>query len=233
MTTLNLHHSKGFFRIFSKMGGAATAIGLLACIAFSGPTNAATFTLAELDAGQDFTIGNLEFFDWDVDVTTGDTNIITVDTVDSEILPGFVINLNGQMSLSGPEAGVESLSYMFSVRTVDERPLIDGGLLWVTDFHVMPNEGDTLSEIEVMLGPLGVILIDDADDPSKSASIFPPLNLLTINNLAEVRLMGPEDAGPAALNSYATLFTIVPEPGTALLLSLGLAGLVVVGRSRH
>jgi hypothetical protein len=39
-------------------------IGLLACIAFSSPTSAATFTLAELAAGQTFTIGSVEFVDW-------------------------------------------------------------------------------------------------------------------------------------------------------------------------
>ncbi|MBW2282757.1 MAG: hypothetical protein JRG82_18645, partial [Deltaproteobacteria bacterium] len=71
--------------IVSKMGGAVAAVGLLACIVFSGPVNATTFTLAELIApsgGPSFVVGNLEFSDWSSDLSTVNTNIVTVTTID-------------------------------------------------------------------------------------------------------------------------------------------------------
>jgi hypothetical protein len=202
-------------------------------MAFSSPTNAETFTLLELSQGTSFTIGNLEFFDWQVTETTADTSIITVATVDSELLPGFQDNANGELSLPGPEAGLERIVYTFSVATIDQQPLIEGALLSATDFNVMPEAGQTSSEIEIaaaQLGAieLGVLLTDNAGNAANAGSLDPPLDLLTMDSVVEVRLAGPEDAGPATLNSYALLFS-VPEPSRSV---LGLAALLALAAIR-
>ena len=51
----------------TKQDIAEAAVALLVALALSCPASAETFTLAELDAGQTFTVGNLQFSDWSFD----------------------------------------------------------------------------------------------------------------------------------------------------------------------
>jgi hypothetical protein len=62
-------------------------------------------------------------------------------------------------------------------------------------------------------------------DPSQG-----PGDIFKIRSELATELTG---GGSVQLNSYATLFTVVPEPGTAAMLGLGLAGLGVAGRRRE
>ena len=102
--------------------------GLLAVglgLALSGPANAETFTLAELDAGQTFTVGTLQFSDWNFDeiFSTVDPSVVTVETIDDPTPPGFTVYSNGE--LSGDDS---SLEYEFTVSTTDDEIRIAGGL---------------------------------------------------------------------------------------------------------
>ena len=133
MLKLNFHSQR-----FFKMWSAAATVGLLAVIAFSSPTSAATFTLAELAAGQTFTIGSVEFVDWVFENPTVNLNVVTVDTIDDVNLPGFQVNGNGELRIE-----VE-LEYTFTVRTTNDEPLIRGALLEITAYSAAPE-----SEINV------------------------------------------------------------------------------------
>jgi hypothetical protein len=238
MITLNPGSPNGVSKALFKRGAAA-AVGLLACIAFSSSTNAATFTLQQLSAGTNFTIGNVEFSNWQVSNTTVNTNTITVTTIDDLDMPGFLVELNGEMNLPGPDNGLLGFDLTLDVETVDMQPLLGAVFLQANDFDVMTNLGDTLSEVKltsVSSSPafdLDISLNTNLGDADKFSLLSPPVNALALQNLTSVSITGLDAGGHATLNSYEMRFNVVPEPSTALLLGLGLIGLGGAGRSRR
>ena len=153
-----------------KMRVAAAVVGILAVIAISSPVNAQeTFTLAELAAGEEFTIGGVLFSSWTVDSdTTVPAIAITIDTIDDPNLPGFRVNGNGE--LIGDET---ELIYTFTVTAINA--VMSGGLLSLTGFEAPEDEGEisidlrddsvgTGLELEVFVndGTQGTKLIDAA-----------------------------------------------------------------------
>ncbi|GAG59377.1 unnamed protein product [marine sediment metagenome] len=80
-------------RCMTKPNTAEAAVAFLVALALSGPANAETFTLAELDAGQAFRVGTLEFSDWNFDeiFSTADPSVVTVETIDDPLQPGFTV----------------------------------------------------------------------------------------------------------------------------------------------
>jgi hypothetical protein len=242
MTTLNLHAARGFSKIFSKMGGAAAAVALLAAVALSSPTRAATFTLQELlDNPAGFTVGNLQIFDFGVSLT-GEflPEDITVQTVDSLILPGFVTQGNGFLKN-------DEITLNISFRVADRSPeIISGALLWLTEFTeigtpgVAPGRTINIDLITLESGmPNDDLLLQVFVDSVTETEVLSDAGLLPVpvrvqEFRSELTMAFPGEGGEVSVGSYATLFTrVVPEPGTASLLGLGLAGLGVVGRSRR
>lgn len=244
MNTRNGRLSKRFSKIFFERGGAAAAVSLLACLVLSSSANALTFTLAELDAGDSFTIGNLEFFDWDIGMTTVDTNIVTLTTVDTDTLPGFMINGNGEFEIEDVQMGDDPrmIDYSYSVRTVDQRAVIGGALLWATNYSIengaklditLADQAGFVDLDVTIFEPFGSP-ITNLDLPADSVNLLPRLSSLTLTGEVVLDLPGLlGSAGPGVLNSYVTLFTVVPESSTGLLLGLGLVGLGVAGRPRR
>lgn len=124
--------------------------GLLAGV-ISIPANAETFTLAELIAGQNFTIGNTKFTGWTLDTgdTTADPSQITVDTIDDTGFPGFQITANGE--LAGDEA---TLVYTFLVERTDLKPVIAGAFLDITGHRALDDDEIGIDLIEDNAGGL-------------------------------------------------------------------------------
>jgi len=195
-------HSQRFFKMLS----AAAAVGLLACIAFSSPTSAATFTLAELAAGQTFRIGSVEFVDWVFENPTIDLNVVTVDTIDDVNLPGFQVNGNGELSIE-----VE-LEYTFTVRTTNDEPLIRGALLEITEYSAAPE-----SEINVKLegennfaGLKLETFVNDRDGSTvleDGQGVEPPVASLPLRSKVILDIKGLDPA-VISLDTYTTQFTV-------------------------
>jgi len=182
---------------------AETVVAFLFGFALSGPVNAETFTLAELDAGQPFTIGNLQFSDWNFDqvFSTVDPSVVTVETIDDPTRPGFTVFANGE--LSGEDS---SLEYKFTVSTTDGLSRIGAGLLELTD-QTSPAgaeievtlEEDAAAGEEVRLS-LAVSVSDFLLDLS-DADTVPLLETLAL----DARASGAD----ADVNSYTTQFVPV------------------------
>ena len=217
---------------FSLLGFVA-AFGLLAGIA-AAPAEAVRFTLEELDQGQTFRVAGLEFFDWGFD-EAGSTNVdpgeVEIETLDSDVLPGFLV----LGSFSGDRV---NLQYDYSVRTLDGMP-IDSTLLWLTSVDIVSGGPLSSSSASITLSDtiptadfaLSVGVDDEGfEQLSDATQLRPPLDQLSLRTELEVETVGE---GFVRVNRYANLFTVVPEPGTTLLLGMGLAGLGVFGRSRR
>jgi hypothetical protein len=173
--------------------------------------------------------------------------LITVETVDSEFVPGFVVNGNGQWSIAGNPDGTPGgippfLDLNYDVRTVDMQPLIGGAVLWANDYSIENGtrldltlaDGGSVDLDVTIIEPFG-LPITNLDLPSDSVNLLPRVDSLALETSMQLSLvgdLGPQ--GPGVLNSYTMLHPVViPEPGTALLLGMGLAGLVVLRRSRR
>jgi PKD repeat protein len=188
------------------MWSAAAAVGLLACIAFSSPTRAATFTLAELAGGQTFRIGSVEFVDWAFENPTINMNVVTVETIDDVNQPGFQVNGNGEL-----DNEVE-LEYTFTVRTTDDEILIRGALLEITAYSAAPE-----SEINVRLGGennfAGLELetfVNDRDGSTvlqDGQGVEPPVASLPLRGKVVLDIAGLDPA-EISLDTYTTQFTV-------------------------
>jgi len=105
------------------------AVSLLAAVTLSSPMHAATFTLQELIDGQDFTVGNLRFFAFGVPEQTGDflPQNITIETIESPMLPGFMTRGNGFLGNQNIKLRIQ-----FSVEDLTQQ--VSEALLWFREF---------------------------------------------------------------------------------------------------
>jgi hypothetical protein len=163
-------------------------------------TGTGTFTLAQLIAGQDFTIGETRFtsWSWDSADSTVDPTLVTVSTIDNPGFPGFQINGNNE--LTGDEA---RLIYSFTV--VNDSPSIAGAFLNLTGFNASP-EGQInidLTEISEFGGLiLGVAVNDGNDTKLQDAGALDGLvQSVTFEGNVKLDL---NEAGTIAVENYTT-----------------------------
>jgi hypothetical protein len=235
---------------FGWIRPVTAVLGLLACISLSGAASAATFTMQELFDGAEFTIGSTRFSSFlpsSDGLGTANPNLVTVETVENSSLLGFTVTGPGFRDDS-------SFNYNFQVVQTDSRE-INGASLWITDLDFSPTlmGAVSISVFECELGTPGAggpgdcvaetqdprpdLMVERTSDPIIDlidAQVFDPSqgpgDIFKIRSELATELTG---GGSVQLNSYATLFTVVPEPGTAAMLGLGLAGLGVAGRRRE
>lgn len=121
------------------------------------------------------------------------------------------------------------------------QPEIGGAILWANDDSIENgtalalglDDGKSVALDVLIAEPFG-LPVTHLDLPVDSVNLLPRVDSLMLTSTMTLDIVGSlRPQGPGSLNSYTMLFTSVPEPGSALLMGLGLAGLALVGRSRR
>ncbi len=198
--------------------GWAFALGVsLVALGFT-PTNARAISLADLDGGGLFTMGPLTFSDFDVSVA-GDLSMDLTDYDVQILIDGF--RLTGPLSVGQDQSGILLLTYEVSTSAalIESVSLFAPGSTMGTGAQAWVGEAvfDDLGD------PLAALFAFDVEgagvNPSDSES-FDPTPSVRVGKL--IHLRGGEFAALTMVDQH---FTLVPEPSSLVLASLGLLGL--------
>lgn len=189
-----------------RISVAAAVNGFIAItvMAFAGNVSAATYDIQD---GNILAIGNLEL-DFDNDELDGLYNITFVtDTGENQYG-----DANFDFSLA--ENGVTAMAQIIEALNAAPDP-VTGASAEGSDLFVMP-----LVEIPIfdMWGAVGSEHFDDSETWARCQT--------------DCIILGATAVGIFSENTFARV-TPVPEPGTALLMGLGLAGLSTIRRSKQ
>lgn len=203
---------------------------VVASLAFTGSAQA--LTLADLAAGGSLTSGNgLLLFD--------DFDFVVSGALSTDLSNYSVVALDDGFRIAGPigvaENGVGDLLLEYSVSTTGEGTQISGASLLFNG--AASGEGSLASVSEDFFGRPSPVFIGDLlvgvtgggiSDKTDELGLEPTVELRV---LKDILVIGGEQ-GFATISAVDQRFATVPEPGTALLLGLGLAGLAFAGRRR-
>lgn len=213
-----------------------------ATVITNGCANSNSCTLVELAGGGTFIVEDKLFDDWWVDdfssnapLDLGSINVTALD--DQPLNPGLRFDANGEFSIVGLD--VVDITIGYSVSTLDGSARIKDNSLELTGYtfstgnvggfieiyeDVFDIAGNLIGEKFVTadgfnLPPVFFNLFDSATFPAKSQIVTE----------TTIFLSGDDPQDTVSLDSYEQRFSQVqiPEPGILLLLTLGLAGLVL------
>lgn len=193
-------------------------------------------TLAELASGGSIIIDDTLFSDWFVDdastlpVDIGGINVLPLD--DQAMNSGVQFNANGNLSTTGFD--LIDLGLRFSVATLDASVQLKSNSLEISGLNFgAGNVGGFINIFEDILDSNGVLV---GDSSVVADNLPPPLfDLLdsadfTAQSLLFVEKMvlvsGGDPSDTVSLDAFSQRFSQVqvPEPSTAVLLTLGLLG---------
>jgi hypothetical protein len=204
----------------------AVAGALVSCLApMLSASEARALTLADLDAGTDFSVGPLTFSDFDV-IVVGDVSLDLADYPVQALSDGF--RISGPLSVLFGETATLLISY--DVSATD--PVIAGASLFAAGMTIGAGSQAWVGEslLDAANVPLLSLFVFDVvgvgSDPFEDGG-FAPASLVHV-----AKTVSLESGTFAALSLIDQRFLVVPEPLPLALFTLGLAGLSFWGR-RH
>jgi len=201
------------------------ALGLAAALAMGLAGGAQATTLADLNGGASLTVGSLTFSNFTITVTgSADPNL--ADYTVLSLASGF--RIVGGVAAFNAEQGDVSVSY-----TVSDSAGVDGASLGFNGAAVGTHSGATVSEDLSSSGnPIASALVfqlgSGASQKTDSVSFAPETSFTVDKNM----LVKADANGLATLSFVDQQFAVVPEPGSLILFSSGLMGLLAFGRKR-
>ena len=200
---------------------------------------AQALTLADLVDGASFTTANgLTFDDFDV-IITGDLPPDLADAIEVEVLSDGFQLIGGPIAVADGDFGDLFLTYHVSAESLEMginggslRGILGatgvGALAAVDEVLLMDMGGSTIALLSISNtgGIEGEEMLDDATDP-----FAPRLELLVEKDVA-VTTFNAGIGSSARISLIEQRFSVVPEPGTAGMLAVGLLGLAFAGRRR-
>jgi PEP-CTERM motif-containing protein len=209
------------------------ALGLAAALVMGLAGGAQGTTLADLSGGQSLTVGGLTFSDFTITVNGAiDSNLADYKVL--TLSDGF--RITGGIGVFDGDSGDMLVSY--EVSAAAGSPAVNDIRLVFNGAATGAHSGATVSE-DLFGIPSG--------DPIASASVlqtaaglsqktdsvtFAPQTSFTVEKDILVKSGSDPTGGLATISFIDQHFSVVPEPGSLVLLSSGLMGLLAFGRKR-
>jgi len=201
-------------------------------------------TLAELSAGADLVINDVNFFGWSVvdqssnPLGLDDISVMAIDNQPSEV--GLAFETANSFNTTGLD--LVDITINFAVATAVGAKQVNGASFELTDFSFeATNIGGFISGFDAIFDLTGVLIgdafaqVDNLAAPvidTFDSATFAPRSALSVEKL--ILLGGDAEEDRVSLNGFEQRFILasVPMPTTLLLFITGLFGLICCRRSK-
>jgi len=211
-----------------RLGTAA--FGLAAALAIGIAGGAQATTLADLSGGQSLTVGGLTFSDFSITVTGSALDPNLADYKVLTLSDGFRI-VGGFAAVDG-EQGDMLVSYDVSV-AAGSPAVNDIGLAFNGAAAGAHSAASVSEDLSANGSPIASALVSQTGgglSQKVDTVTFAPETSFSVDKDILVKASSP---GIATISFIDQHFSLVPEPGTLVLLTGGLMGLVALGQKRR
>ena len=214
-----------------RIGKAAFGLAAALAVGFAG--GAQGTTLSDLNGGGSLSVGGLTFSNFSITVT-GDIDHNLADYQVLTLSDGFRIKAG--IGVFGNQQGDVGLSY--DVSAAPGSPAVNDIRLAFNGTAEGANSGATVSEDlfgipgGALIAAANVFAVGSGSSQKVDTATFAPQTSFTVEKDIFVKASDPTFGGLATISLVDQHFSLVPEPGSLVLLGGGLTGLFALGRKR-